>query len=361
MSEVTKTYDPARTYQWNYANAPDPHSTQYFDLGADGFGGDRAWDFCGLPVASPLGIAAGPLLNGRWVLHYAHLGFDVLTYKTVRSSLRKCYEMPNLQPIRQGHVRPMQVVDASSEAESSWAISFGMPSQEPKNWRDDIEWTRERLPPDKVLSVSVVASAETHWSLKEVAEDYATCARWAAASGGDCIELNLSCPNVSSVDGQLYQEPASARLVVQQVREAVPDKPLVIKIGFMDSRDRITALLNAISGLVDAISMTNCLACHVKSADGLMFDGQMRGIGGSAIRAESVRQTRLFSEVVDGMNSSIRLIGVGGISTAEHVNEYLTAGAHAVHIATAAMLNPKLAVELKQSAHAGASYDSDAD
>jgi hypothetical protein len=39
------------------------------------------WTFCGLPVASPLGMPAGPLLNSRWILHYAALGFDVLTYK----------------------------------------------------------------------------------------------------------------------------------------------------------------------------------------------------------------------------------------------------------------------------------------
>lgn len=349
MSEVLKTYDPAKSYQWNYANAPAPHSTPDLDFGTAPFGGQRAWDFCGLPVASPLGIAAGPLLNGRWVVHYAHLGFDVLTYKTVRSKLRTCYEMPNLQPIRQKNVKAMQVVDASPEPESSWAISFGMPSQDPNDWRDDIKWTRENLPPEKVLSVSVVASAEANWSLRRVADDYATCALWAAESGGDCIELNLSCPNVSSVDGQLYQEPESARQVVDQVRDAVADKPLIIKIGFMESRQRVTELLRALDGKIDAISMTNCLACHVKTAQGVMFDGQMRGIGGAAIRAESVKQTQMFAEVIEETKSSIRLIGVGGISTPEHVSEYLAAGSHAVHIATAAMLNPNLAFDLKQS------------
>ena len=50
------------------------------------------WQFCGLPVNSPLGVAAGPLLNGRWCLYYASLGFDVLTYKTVRSRRRECYD-----------------------------------------------------------------------------------------------------------------------------------------------------------------------------------------------------------------------------------------------------------------------------
>ena len=39
----------------------------------------------GYPLNSPLGIAAGPLLNSKWVEGYARLGFDVLTYATVRS------------------------------------------------------------------------------------------------------------------------------------------------------------------------------------------------------------------------------------------------------------------------------------
>src|SRR5258706_12511947 len=48
-------------------------------------------EFLGLKVRSRLGIAAGILLNSKWVAAYAGLGFDVLTYKTVRSSHRPCY------------------------------------------------------------------------------------------------------------------------------------------------------------------------------------------------------------------------------------------------------------------------------
>src|SRR5205809_4625652 len=91
-------YDPTKTYDWNYDHAPP---VLKFDappvLGP--------WEFCGLRVSSPLGIAAGPLLNGRWVLYYAGLGFDVLTYKTVRSRPRPCYPLPNLQPVLCGQLQ----------------------------------------------------------------------------------------------------------------------------------------------------------------------------------------------------------------------------------------------------------------
>ena len=85
-------YDIRQTYAWNYQHAPEP-----MGVTVPGINGD--WQFCGMAVNSPLGIPAGPLLNGRWVLYYASLGFDILTYKTVRSSERACYELPNLQPV----------------------------------------------------------------------------------------------------------------------------------------------------------------------------------------------------------------------------------------------------------------------
>src|SRR5262245_40311989 len=86
-------YDISQTYRWNYDHAPKPPS----DIEIPRLAG--SWTYCGLPVPSPLAIAAGPLLNGRWILYYASLGFDILTYKTVRSRSRECYPLPNLQPV----------------------------------------------------------------------------------------------------------------------------------------------------------------------------------------------------------------------------------------------------------------------
>src|SRR5436309_15166635 len=90
-------YDIRRTYDWNYDRAPEPAEVDVPQVHGE-------WTFCSLPVASPLGIPAGPLLNGRWLLYYASLGFDVLTYKTVRSVHRDCYALPNLQPVRCGQL-----------------------------------------------------------------------------------------------------------------------------------------------------------------------------------------------------------------------------------------------------------------
>src|SRR5689334_4317517 len=91
-ASVFPRYNWRETYDWNFDHAPDA-------VGVDEPTVPASWSYGGLPVASPLGIAAGPLLNGKWILYYASLGFDVLTYKTVRSRARASYPLPNLQPV----------------------------------------------------------------------------------------------------------------------------------------------------------------------------------------------------------------------------------------------------------------------
>lgn len=337
-------YDRSQTYRWNYEHAPEPPQR----IAIPPIGGE--WTFCGRSVPSPLGIAAGPLLNGRWILYYAALGFDVLTYKTTRSRQRDCYPLPNLQP-----VEPTRLADAGralntiAQMQGSWAVSFGMPSMPPEAWRADVEWTRSRLSPEKILSVSVVATPQSDWTLDDVADDFARCARWAVESGADCVETNFSCPNVATSDGQLYQQPTAAGVVAERVRDAIGQTPYVIKIGFIRDDPLAEELLDAVAPFASALSMTNCIAATVLGGDGVaMFDGQPRGIGGDAIRSASVDQMRKFAGLVRQKRLSTKIIGVGGISSAEHVSQYLGAGAEAVHLATSPMLDPLVGIRTRE-------------
>ncbi|GIS62249.1 MAG: hypothetical protein CM1200mP2_44740 [Planctomycetaceae bacterium] len=60
-------YDRLQSYQWNYEHPPDVVEVPLEPMSGQ-------WTFCGRPVGSPLGMPAGPLLNGRWILYYAGLG-----------------------------------------------------------------------------------------------------------------------------------------------------------------------------------------------------------------------------------------------------------------------------------------------
>ncbi|MEX0936496.1 MAG: hypothetical protein WDZ59_01460 [Pirellulales bacterium] len=337
-------YEPLRSYEENYRSAPAPVSVDVPPL-------EGRYRFCGLPVDSPLGIPAGPLLNGRWVLYYASLGFDILTYKTVRSAARECYAMPNLQPVQTGPLeRSGSRVPAADSMRGSWAVSFGMPSRSPEVWRGDVEQTRKRLPSGKLLVVSVVGTAQPGGTIDDLARDYAQCARWAVESGADAVEANLSCPNVATCDGTLYQQPDSAAVVAAALRSAVEAVPLIVKIGHLTEPSWIDALLTAVGPHVSGIAMTNSIAAHVEGSQRRhMFGGEPRGICGDATRDASVRQVALFDKLLTAQRRQIRLIGVGGIGTAAHVRHYLEAGAESVQLATSAMVDPAVALKIRQN------------
>jgi dihydroorotate dehydrogenase len=297
-----------------------------------------------------LGVAAGPLLNGRWCLYYASLGFDVVTYKTVRSRQRDCYPLPNLVPVECPSLHGGEAeVNECREMQGSWAVSFGMPSKSPELWRADVQWTRDQLASNKLLCVSVVASVQDGWAIDDLADDYARCAKWAVESGADVIETNFSCPNVATCDGQLFQQPGDARIVAERVREAIGDVPLIIKIGHVATPAAATQLIEALHPNATALAMTNSIATAVIQPDGnRRFDGQVRGICGRAILDASTNQVAMFQQLLSASESELVLIGVGGAGSATSVRGYLDAGAHAVHLATAAMLNPRVALEIKR-------------
>jgi dihydroorotate dehydrogenase len=335
-------YDLHQSYDWNYEHAPTTPAVAEPTIAGQ-------WDFCGLPVASPLGIAAGPLLNGRWILYYAALGFDVLTYKTVRSRYRACYAMPNLQPVvSQPLHRSDTMLPARDDMDGSWAMSFGMPSKAPDVWRADVEATRRALPPHKILSVSVVATPEPDWTRDDLAEDFARCAKWAVDSGADCVEANFSCPNVSSADGQVFQQPEVAALVAANLRDAVGRKPLLLKIGHLPDEALATELCRAVAPFCDGLVMVNCISATVVDPVGRpMFGAQKRGIAGDAIREGAIAQVRLFARVIRREQFRLRLVGVGGIATAEHVQAHIDAGSHAVQLATVAMVDPAVGIKIR--------------
>jgi len=186
------------------------------------------------------------------------------------------------------------------------------------------------------------------WSIDELAKDYALCAKWAVESGADCVETNFSCPNVSTCDGQLYQDPSSARLVAQHVRSVIGETPYLIKIGQVRHEEDAERLLDAISEAIDGLAMTNSVATTVaEPSAALMFAGERRGICGDATKTSSLRQTAMFARLIAKRKAKLRLVGVGGASTTEDVKAYLSAGAEAVHIATAAMVRPEVALEIR--------------
>ncbi|MEP3480527.1 MAG: hypothetical protein ABJZ55_14850 [Fuerstiella sp.] len=350
-------YDFQRTWLWNLKNSPtnkpfsDVHVPQV----------SESWNYLGRPTNSCLGIPAGPLLNADWLLYYSRLGFDILTYKTVRTTARDCYPLPNLVPVFANQLPDSnQTVLTAETMQHDWAVSFGMPSVAASQWKADVRKAKNGLASGQLLVVSIVGEASSahddsvNHMLNILADDYATCAKWAVESGADVVEANFSCPNVCSTDGQLYQRPDQAVQVASRIRDAIGDVPLVLKIGFYNDISEIEQFLDAVAPYVQGLCMTNSIAAkvvqptHVRQSNTELFDGQVRGICGRAIHVASVRQVQTFCDLIRRKNLTMDVSAVGGIFDADDVQRYLDAGAATVGMATSAMRDPMTAIRIRR-------------
>ena len=57
----------------------------------------------------------------------------------------------------------------------------------------------------------------------------------------------------------------------------------------------------------------------------------------------------MLSQIIDTTNSSLLLVGVGGVMNASDVRDRLAAGAHNVHLATAPMLNQFAGIDIRRA------------
>src|SRR3989449_11602264 len=149
ISQAVYRFD--RSYAWNYAHAPALPRVRRLPPGRGG----HLFDYS---LNSPLGVAAGPLLNSKWVEGYARLGFDVLTYATVRSSFRPALALPNIRHVENREQAAVVARRPAVNGDTTIAVSLGEPSMEPDVWRKDVRRARERIGAGQILIVSVIGT-----------------------------------------------------------------------------------------------------------------------------------------------------------------------------------------------------------
>jgi dihydroorotate dehydrogenase (NAD+) catalytic subunit len=343
------TYDIGKTYQENYDGGPQflrrpgrvPETPEK--------------RFLGLPVRSRVGIAAGLLLNSKWLLGYAERGFDILTYKTVRSSYRACYGLPNWVFVEETGLGegPVYVLETLPEdlTKVSSAVCFGMPSMAPEIWREDVARAKAGLNEGQILIVSVVATPSEHPTVEEVGDDFAQCAEWAAAAGADVIEANFSCPNVCSAEGTIYRDAKLSRMIAEGIRERIGNKPLLLKVGQFESEERLREFMVSVNGKAQGLAMVNGMVRPVLYRDGRPVFGRdfvKAGVLGRAIHGESVEMVRQAERWVRAEGLDLEIAAVGGVSRLSDMADFFDAGAGAVLMGSAPMYLPDLAIEMKR-------------
>ncbi len=363
---MKSTYNINRTYDENYLAGPD-FDGQLPDLAGLNANLPPA-HFLGYSVNSTLGVPAGPLLNSAYIALYANLGFDVLTYKTVRTGVHACHPFPNVRAVATGPnwyatsgdkptLYSLPDLDESGPLDDlSITNSFGMPSRAPEIWREDVARAKAALHPGQILVVSVVGTAQPGGTLEELAADFALAASWAAQAGADAIEANLSCPNVRSGEGSLYQSPAAVKTVAQAITNRLEGQvPLLLKLGYLEDERLIEQVITAAqtAGVAGLAAINTIPAKVYDSAGNQALPGEGRlvsGICGAGIKSAGLAMTArlLAARTRLGLDAkSFAIVGVGGVMSGPDVLDYLRLGADGVQSGTGAMWQPYLAHDAK--------------
>lgn len=155
------------------------------------------------------------------------------------------------------------------------------------------------------------------------------------------LELNISCPNVKEGGIQFGTDTEMAARVTEIVKNA-SGKPVYVKLS--PNVSDITAMARSVEKAgADGLSMINTLTgmqIHLPSKQPLLAN-KTGGLSGPAIKPIAIRMIYEVRQHV-----SIPIIGMGGISTAEDVLEFLLAGANAVAIGTANFQNPFTCIDI---------------
>lgn len=167
-------------------------------------------------------------------------------------------------------------------------------------------------------------------------EEYAyTCERLDSEDQVGWFEINVSCPNVHSGGMSFGTDPKSAAEVVKAVKK-VTKKPAIIKLT-PNVTDIVSIAKACEDAGADGISLINTLLgmrIDLKTKKPVIAN-KMGGFSGPAILPVALRMVYQVFEAVN-----IPIVGMGGVSTAEDVIEMMLAGAAAVQVGAANLINP---------------------
>ena len=173
-------------------------------------------------------------------------------------------------------------------------------------------------------------------------DEYVNCvAKLTKEEQVEILEVNISCPNVHGGGMAFGTSPEAAASVTRAVKE-VATKPVYIKLS---------------PNVTDIVSIAK--ACEEAGADGLSLINTLLGM-----RIDMKRRKPILANVMGGYSGpgifpvalrmvyqvtgavSIPVIGMGGISTARDVIEMMMAGAKAVQVGAANLVNPYACKEI---------------
>lgn len=347
-------FDPNKTYYENWEQGP-------FGGFADGVvfpaEKEQRFDFLGFKLNYPLGIPAGPLLNGKFVDAALDKGFDVPVHKTVRSRTHPCNEWPNVLGAEiEGDLsieRAQKPITVRNEYTEPLSItnSFGNPSYEPEVWQNDLRKSIAHARGGQLVMCSFEGTKREGMSSEDYFDDWASGMQMLKDAGVKVVEANFSCPNEGAAQLLCFDVP-KVKIVADRIKNKIGDTKLVIKIAYFDEPS-LRALAKEVGNVVDGFSAINTIPAPVVNPDGSQaLPGAHRvksGICGAAVKWAGLDMTRRLKSLREEFSMRYGIIGCGGVTVPKDFKEYRDAGADVVMSATGAMWDPYLAKEIKEA------------
>lgn len=269
---------------------------------------DLSVDFCGLALRNPVMVASGTFGYGT---EYA----DLVDVSSLGALITKAV---TLEP-REGNPPPRI---CETPAGMLNAIGLQNPGVQ--------VFLEEKLPALRGYGVPVIVNVSG-----STAEETAELARILTVDGIAALEVNVSCPNVEN-EGMRFGTDCNLTAELTAAVVGATSLPVIVKLS-PNVTDIVSIARAAQEAGAHALSLINTLL-------GMSIDVDRRrphlgnitgGLSGPAIRPVAVRMVWQVAQAVD-----VPVIGMGGIMSARDALEFILAGATAVAVGSANLVEP---------------------
>jgi dihydroorotate dehydrogenase (NAD+) catalytic subunit len=211
-----------------------------------------------------------------------------------------------------------------AETEAGIIQSIGLPGKGIEYFLDHIVPEYAKFEPPLIVSCS-----------SESIDDFAQLARELSVPDVDVVECNISCPTRNTTGGNFAMQEEHTKEVVGRIREAT-DKPLWAKLS-PNAGDIVSIALAAEEAGADALVIANTFLSLKIRTDNFRpaLGNKFGGMVSPALKPIVLRMVYQVAQQV-----KVPIIGIGGVTKAEDVVEYMLAGASAVGIGYAGFRNP---------------------
>jgi len=279
-------------------------------------------DFAGLTLANPVFTASG-------TCGYVDELADFMDINSLGGFITKSI---SLQP-RKGNPTPRIVETNCGMLNAIGLANIGVE-----------RFISEKIPLIEKLSTAVFVNLAG-----ETIDDYVRAAellcRCKAIAG---LELNISCPNVKKGGITFGTDPQQVKQITAAIKKAAADKVLIVKLTPSVTDITLTARA-AVEAGADALSLVNTFTAMAIDIDTRkpVLANRTGGLSGPAIKPIALYLVnKVYNEVAK--DSSVPILGTGGIRTASDAIEFIIAGATAVAVGTATFVEPACSLNIIQ-------------